>query len=96
MGGMVAKWYAANTGKSLDEFAQLAQRVARQLSRGAAVLEVAPGPGYFCIELAKLGPFSITGMDISHTFVEIASRRAAAAGVHAGLPAGQRFQHAVR
>ena len=29
------------------------------------VLEVAPGPGYFCIELAKLGAYSITGLDIS-------------------------------
>jgi ubiquinone/menaquinone biosynthesis C-methylase UbiE len=56
--------------------------------RGAAVLEVAPGPGYFAIELAKLGPFSITGMDISHTFVEIASRRAAAAGVHVDFRQG--------
>ena len=62
MEGMVAKWYAANTGKSLDEFTRLAQRIGAQLPRGSAVLEVAPGPGYFCIELAKLGPYSITGL----------------------------------
>jgi ubiquinone/menaquinone biosynthesis C-methylase UbiE len=82
MEGMVAKWYTANTGKSLDEFAKLAGRIARELPRGSAVLEVAPGPGYFCIELAKLGGYSITGLDISHTFVEIAARKAAEAGVH--------------
>jgi ubiquinone/menaquinone biosynthesis C-methylase UbiE len=81
MEGMVAKWYAANTGKALDEFAQLARRVAGQLPPGARVLEVAPGPGYFSIELARLGPYSITGLDISHTFVAMASQRAAAAGV---------------
>ncbi len=78
---MVAKWYTTNTGKSLDEFAKLARRIAGQLPRGSAVLEVAPGPGYFSIELAKLGPYSITGLDISHTFVEIAGRKAAEAGV---------------
>jgi ubiquinone/menaquinone biosynthesis C-methylase UbiE len=82
MEGMVAKWYATNTGKSLDEFAKLAQRIGRLVPSGRAVLEVAPGPGYFCIELAKLGPYSIVGLDISHTFVEIARKKAAAAGVH--------------
>jgi len=80
MEGMVAKWYAANTGKS-DDFVQLARRIAGQLPPGSAVLEVASGPGYFCIELAKLGDYSITGLDISHTFVEIAGRKAAEAGV---------------
>jgi ubiquinone/menaquinone biosynthesis C-methylase UbiE len=82
MEGMIAKWYTANTGKSLDEFAKLARRIAGQLPPGSALLDVAPGPGYFSIELAKLGAYSITGLDISHTFVEIASRKAAEAGVH--------------
>jgi ubiquinone/menaquinone biosynthesis C-methylase UbiE len=93
MEGMVAKWYTNNTGKTLDEFTKLARRIADQLPRGSAVLEVAPGPGYFCIELAKLdqaktGPYSITGLDISHTFVEIASKKAAAAGVSADFRQG--------
>ncbi len=81
MEGMVAKWYTANTGRSLDEFEKLARRIAGQLPPGSAVLEVAPGPGYFCIELTRLGSYSITGLDISHTFVEIAGRKAAEAGV---------------
>jgi ubiquinone/menaquinone biosynthesis C-methylase UbiE len=94
MEGLVAKWYTANTGKSYDEFTKLARRVARELPPGSAVLEVAPGPGYFCIELAKLGNhsiiggYSITGLDISHTFVEIASRKATEAGVHADFRQG--------
>jgi len=78
---MVAKWYATNTGKTLDEFAKLARRVANQLPHDSTVLEVAPGPGYFSIELAKLGPYSITGVDLSHTFVEMARKKAADAGV---------------
>lgn len=85
---MVAKWYTINTGQSLDEFAQLARRVADDLPRGSSVLDVAPGPGYFCIELAKLGDYSIAGLDISHTFVEIASNKAAEAGVHVNFRQG--------
>ncbi|MGP0071407.1 MAG: class I SAM-dependent methyltransferase [Bryobacteraceae bacterium] len=88
MEGMVAKWYTTNTGKTLDEFAKLARRIAGGLPPGSAVLEVAPGPGYFCIELAKLGAYSITGLDISRTFVEIADKRAAEAGVHVGFRQG--------
>jgi len=88
MEGMVARWYAANTGKSLGEFAELARRIAGQLPYGGALLEVAPGPGYFCIELAKLGPYSVTGLDISHTFVEMAGKKAAEAGVHVDFRQG--------
>jgi ubiquinone/menaquinone biosynthesis C-methylase UbiE len=86
MEGMIANWYATNTGKTIDEFAQLARRVASELASGSSVLEVAPGPGYFCIELARLGQeksagYSITALDISHTFVEIAHKKAVEAGV---------------
>jgi ubiquinone/menaquinone biosynthesis C-methylase UbiE len=88
MEGMVAKWYTTNTGQALDEFIQLAQRVARQLPRESTVLEVAPGPGYFCIELAKLGTYSITGLDISHTFVDIANKKALEAGVRVDFRQG--------
>jgi ubiquinone/menaquinone biosynthesis C-methylase UbiE len=88
MEGMVAKWYTTNTGKTLDEFSKLARRIAEQLPRGRSVLEVAPGPGYFCIELAKLGTYSITGLDISHTFVEIASKKADEARVRVDFRQG--------
>lgn len=76
MEGMVAKWYAANTRKSLEEYKTLAQQVAAEISAGSRVLELAPGPGYFAIELAKLGSYRITGLDISRTFVEIARKNA--------------------
>jgi len=81
MEGRTAKWYANLTRKSMDEFKTLACRVADQLPAGGRVLEVAPGPGYFAIELAKLGKYQVTGLDISHTFVEIARRNASEAGV---------------
>ena len=88
MEGVVAKWYAKNTAKSMSEFKSDARRVAATLVEGARVLEVAPGPGYFAIELAQLGHCEITGLDMSKTFVEIAQRNAAQAGVHAEFRLG--------
>lgn len=88
MEGRVAKWYAANTVKSLEEFKRLARQVAAELAPGSRVLEVAPGPGYFAIELAKLGAYRVEGLDISRTFVEIAARNAKEAGVEVAFRLG--------
>jgi ubiquinone/menaquinone biosynthesis C-methylase UbiE len=76
MEGLIARWYAKSTSNDLTDFQRQARRIASQLSPGADVLEVAPGPGYFAIELAKLGDFKITGLDISRSFVEIAQAKA--------------------
>jgi ubiquinone/menaquinone biosynthesis C-methylase UbiE len=81
MEGLTARWYASLTHKALDEFKALALRVGAQIPAGSDVLEVAPGPGYFAIELAKRGNYRITGLDISQTFVEIARKNAAQNGV---------------
>jgi ubiquinone/menaquinone biosynthesis C-methylase UbiE len=81
MEGAVAKWYAALTKKSMDRFRELAQRTSAQLPPNSRVLEVAPGPGYYAIELARLGNYNITGLDISQTFVDIARDNASKAGV---------------
>jgi ubiquinone/menaquinone biosynthesis C-methylase UbiE len=77
MEGAVARWYASLTKKSLDDFTALARRVAAEIPAKSSVLEVAPGPGYFAIELAKLGDYKVTGLDISRTLVEIARANAA-------------------
>ena len=39
MEGVIAKWYASLTRKSMDEFVTLAQRVAEKLPLGSRVLE---------------------------------------------------------
>ena len=88
MEGRIARWYAANTGKSMEDFRALARRVAAELAPGSAVLEVAPGPGYFAIELAKLSSYQITGLDISKTFVAIARRKAQEAKVEVDFRQG--------
>ena len=51
------------------------------------MLEVAPGPGFLSIELAKLG-YRVTGLDISHTFVELARQKAREAGVQVDFRQG--------
>ncbi|MGH6817967.1 MAG: class I SAM-dependent methyltransferase [Methylovirgula sp.] len=81
MEGMLATWYAKNTGKSLAEFRTLAKRIAQELPAGASLLEIAPGPGYLAIELARSGSYCVAGLDISHSFVRIARENAAHAGV---------------
>ncbi|HEX3624733.1 MAG TPA: class I SAM-dependent methyltransferase [Verrucomicrobiae bacterium] len=81
MEGFIARWYAKSTKNDMNSFRAEAQKVVEQIDSGADVLEVAPGPGYFSIELARLGPFKITGLDISHTFVEIAQKNAQAGSV---------------
>ena len=88
MEGSVARWYANLTKKSLDDFKTLARRTAELLPAGSRVLEVAPGPGYFAIELAKLGQYEITGLDISETFVGIARANAVQAGVNVDFQRG--------
>ena len=52
MEGPIARWYTKNTrnGRGFDE---LAARIRSLVPAGGSVLEVAPGPGYLAIELAK-------------------------------------------
>jgi ubiquinone/menaquinone biosynthesis C-methylase UbiE len=80
MEGFIARWYARNTGQNLQQFTTLAREIAKQLPSGSHVLEVAPGPGFLAIELAKLGSYEITGLDISQSFVRMAQDHAARAG----------------
>jgi ubiquinone/menaquinone biosynthesis C-methylase UbiE len=65
----------------MGEFEKLAGDLAGRLQSGASVLEVAPGPGYLAVELARRGTYRVVGLDISHSFVEIATENAKKAGV---------------
>ena len=82
MEGVVARWYTGlrSSGPQLEEYRKQASRFTGGLRSGTDVLEVAPGPGFLAIEVARLG-FHVTGVDISRTFVEIASDHARQAGV---------------
>jgi ubiquinone/menaquinone biosynthesis C-methylase UbiE len=81
--GATARWYDNNARNNrLTEMKEYAKEASKYLHDGCSVLEVAPGPGYLAIELAKLGICNkIIGLDISKDFVEIAQRNAKEVGV---------------
>ncbi|PYT64947.1 MAG: hypothetical protein DMG41_18430 [Acidobacteria bacterium] len=81
MEGWVARWYTRTRQNDMADFRREAKAVADRLASGASVLEVAPGPGFFAIELVKLQNYRITGLDISRTLVRIATDNARRAGV---------------
>jgi ubiquinone/menaquinone biosynthesis C-methylase UbiE len=81
MEGPIATWYAKTTLKDLKRHKLMAKQLVEKIPANGKVLEIAPGPGYFCIELARLGNYQITGLDISKSYVEIARKNAAEAGL---------------
>ena len=83
MEGPIAGWYARVRGSQsqLDAYRKQAFQLTAGLRDGARVLEVAPGPGYLAIEMARPGRLQVTGLDISRTFVEIAAENARNIGV---------------
>ena len=80
MEGVIASWYTRNTGRDMRRFSDTARLVAQRVRAGGAILEVAPGPGFLAIELAKRG-YEVTALDISRSFVRIARENAARSGV---------------
>jgi ubiquinone/menaquinone biosynthesis C-methylase UbiE len=90
MEGRVARWYAQQRGtqSQMELVRKQAMQLTNGLPSGATVLEVAPGPGYLAVAIAELGRFHVTGLDISRTFIEIATERARKAGVTVDLHQG--------
>ena len=87
MEGMIASWYAKTTEKDTDRYQAQAKRLAEKIGAGSHILEVAPGPGFLSIELARMG-YKVTGLDISKSFVEMAQSKARAAGVQVEFKLG--------
>ncbi|PFH92613.1 SAM-dependent methyltransferase [Bacillus sp. AFS088145] len=79
--GYTAKWYDKNSRKSrLTQMQEYASEIKSLVQEGARILEVAPGPGYLSIELAKMG-FEVTGVELSPDFVNIEKNNAKEANV---------------
>lgn len=87
MEGGVARWYDRTTRKDMPEFRTLAARIAGVVPPAGTVLEVAPGPGFLSIEMARRG-LNVRAVDISTSFVEIARRNATAEGVQVQFQQG--------
>ena len=79
MEGPIAKWYT-KIRQNDEELGELVSRLSDMLPAGSRVLEVAPGPCYLAIELARRG-YQVVGLDISASFVQIAQAKAREAGV---------------
>ena len=90
MEGVVARWYSRirGTKSQIEAYRKEAERLTSRLPEGSKVLEVAFGPGYLAIELARLGRYRVSGLDISNTFVKIAGQNAREAGVTADFNQG--------
>jgi ubiquinone/menaquinone biosynthesis C-methylase UbiE len=82
MEGRTAHWYARQRGteSQLRLVREQAAQLTEGLPAGAEILEVAPGPGYHAVELARRG-YAVTGLDISHTMVQLATEHARRSGV---------------
>ncbi len=90
MEGSIARWYSRTRGSEsqLAGWRAQAAAIAASLPLGAAVLEIAPGPGYLAVELARTGRLDVSALEISRTFVEIASEHARQAGVPVAVREG--------
>jgi ubiquinone/menaquinone biosynthesis C-methylase UbiE len=80
MEGPIASWYTKIRERDPQHRA-ICQQIRDALPGGGRILEVAPGPGYLAIELAKDAGFQVVGLDISKSFVQIAQAKARDAGV---------------
>lgn len=90
MEGGIARWYTRlrSSGHQLETYRRQGVELTADLPDGADVLEIAPGPGFLAIEMARSRRVTVTGLDISHTFVQIASENARRAGVQAEFRQG--------
>ena len=80
MEGPIAKWYTKVRERD-EEVGTVVRQVSEILPAGSQILEVAPGPGYLAVALARIRKYQIVGLDISKSFVEISQAKAKEAGV---------------
>jgi ubiquinone/menaquinone biosynthesis C-methylase UbiE len=90
MEGPVARWYTRlrGTDPQREAYRKQAAHFTDGLADGATVLEVAPGPGFLAVEIARLGRHPVSALDISRTFVTIVGEQAALAGVEIDVRQG--------
>src|SRR5260370_24563309 len=87
MEGLVARWYARirGTESQIETYRKEAGRLTGSLPAGARVLEVAFGPWYLSIQLARLGRFQVSRLAINRTFGKITTPNPTGTGVTAAV-----------
>jgi len=86
--GSTAKWYDKNSRKSrLAQMHEYADEVEKYVKEKSSILEIAPGPGYLAIELARRCS-EVTGVEISPDFVKIEKNNAKEADVFVNFKEG--------
>lgn len=86
--GIIGRLYAKSVEKVYEDYIEMAARIKKIITGKTDILEVASGPGYLSIELAKNADYNVTGLDISATLVEIAKGRAQKESVAVKFVAG--------
>jgi len=81
MEGIVARQYDRVQRNMIEQYRSWAGLVNSHAAAGSSILDVAPGPGYLLIDLAKQGSYELTGLDLSKTFVKIAQDKANKTGL---------------
>jgi len=73
MEGAMARSYARlrRSGNQPEQYQLQAANLTAGLPGGADVLEVAPGPGYLAIEIARLDQYRVTGLDIDDAHLSL-------------------------
>ena len=71
----------AHEAERLEGFASGRKRARGALAQWLGCAGGRARAGFFAIELARVGNFNITGLDISHTLVEVAAENARNAGL---------------
>lgn len=93
MEGAAAHRYARLRGlqAQLEQYRRRAERLQTVIHPGVEALEIAPGPGYFALEMARRGA-RVTCVDISRTMVEIARGHASERGLEVDFQHGDATQ----
>ena len=72
MEGVIASWYSKTTLKDINRHKLMAKQLIEKIPANGSVLEIAPGPGYFCIELAIFRlPASTSASPLSRSLVKM-------------------------
>ncbi len=80
MEGFIARWYRRTTRNNAEQYKSWAKIASDDLLKTVVSLSRSC-TGYLSVEMAKFGNYEIVGLDMSKTFVNIASENARVANV---------------